>query len=249
MVKFPTKKYWIAGCLFAAVLWSGLAQAGLIIQGSRVIYPAKEREISVKVNNEGLEPALMQAWVDKGNSHLTPAEADGPFLITPPITRVEANKGQTLRLVYTGDDAATKKQETVFWLNVLDVPPMPKAQDTNFLQVAVRSRLKIFYRPEGLPGNPTEAAVNLRWSIVKSDQGFVVRSTNDSAFHVALSSIRLEAGGKSYKVNSKDVKMVAPGTSQDFVLPHMSAAPSTTMKLTYEWVSDYGAVIPQEANL
>lgn len=249
MARLNSKSLWLAGCLGAALLCSGLAQAGIVIQGSRVVYPAKEREVSIKMTNIGEQPSLVQAWVDKGNEKLTADKADGPFLITPPITRVEAKKGQTLRLVYTGDDAASKKQETVFWLNVLDVPPMPKDQESNFLQVAVRSRLKIFYRPDGLPGNPTQAAEGLSWSVVQAARGYAIRVRNNAAFHVSLASIQLIAGGTIHSVRREEVDMVAPGASMDFALPTLTAQPAAGAKVSYQWVSDYGALAQHEASL
>ena len=249
MASLMSKSLWFAGCLGAAVLWSSLAQAGIVIQGSRVVYPAKDREVSVKLVNIGEQPSLVQAWVDKGNEKLTADKADGPFLITPPITRVEAKKGQTLRLVYTGDEAASKKQETVFWLNVLDVPPMPKDQDSNFLQVAVRSRLKIFYRPEGMPGNPTQAARELDWSVVSTGGGYALRARNRGAFHVSLATVQLVTGNKTFSVAKDDVKMVAPGASVDLPLPGLAGQPGAGAKVDYQWVSDYGALDKHETAL
>lgn len=249
MASLMSKSLWFAGCLGAAVLWSSLAQAGIVIQGSRVVYPAKDREVSVKLVNIGEQPSLVQAWVDKGNEKLTADKADGPFLITPPITRVEAKKGQTLRLVYTGDEAASKKQETVFWLNVLDVPPMPKDQDSNFLQVAVRSRLKIFYRPEGMPGNPTQAARELDWSVVSTGGGYALRARNRAAFHVSLATVQLVTGNKTFSVAKDDVKMVAPGASVDLPLPGLAGQPGAGAKVDYQWVSDYGALDKHETAL
>lgn len=247
MASLISKSLWFAGCLGAAILWSSLVQAGIVIQGSRVVYPAKDREVTVKMTNVSDQPALVQAWVDKGNEKLTADKADGPFLITPPITRVEAKKGQSLRLVYTGDGAASKKQETVFWLNVLDVPPMPKDQDANFLQVAVRSRMKIFYRPEGLPGNPTQAAQNLGWSIVQGGSGYALRARNNAAFHVSLAAIQVVAGGRIYSVAKDDMQMVAPGGSADFPLPGLTAQPGAGSKVDFQWVSDYGALNQHES--
>ncbi|MFS2124597.1 molecular chaperone [Pseudomonas sp. Pseusp97] len=249
MASLTSKSLWFAGLLAAASLWSGLAQAGIVIQGSRVVYPAKDREVTVKMTNIGEQPSLVQAWVDKGNEKLTADKADGPFLITPPITRVEARKGQSLRLVYTGDDAASKKQETVFWLNILDVPPLPKDQDANFLQVAVRSRLKIFYRPDGLPGNPNQAAESLSWSVVPAGNGYAIRARNNAAFHVSLASIQLTAGGKIHSVGKDEVKMVAPGASVDFPLSTLTAQPGAGAKVDYQWVTDYGALNQHESTL
>lgn len=249
MASLTSKSLWLTGCLGVAFLWCSLAQAGIVIQGSRIVYPAKEREVSIKMNNVGDQPSLVQAWVDKGNEKLTADKADGPFLITPPITRVEAKKGQTLRLVYAGDEAASKKQETVFWLNILDVPPMPKDQDTNYLQVAVRSRLKIFYRPDGLPGNPTETAKNLNWSVVQAGHGYAIRARNDGAFHVSLAAVQLTSGGLTYSVKSDDLKMVAPGASVEFPLSNLQGPATAGAKVDYQWVSDYGALEKNDATL
>lgn len=249
MASLSSKSLWLACSLAATLFWAGLVQAGIVIQGSRVIYPAKDREVSIKMTNVGEQPSLVQAWVDKGNEKLTADKADGPFLITPPITRVEAKKGQTLRLVYTGDDAVSRKQETVFWLNVLDVPPMPKDQDANFLQVAVRSRMKIFYRPEGLPGNPNEAAESLSWSVVQTGNGYTLRARNNGAFHVSLATVQLLAGGRSYDVRKDDMKMVGPGSSADFPLASLAVQAGAGAKVSYQWVSDYGSLTQHESAL
>ncbi len=249
MASLTAKSLWFVGCLSAALLGSGVADAGIVIQGSRVVYPAKEREVTIKMTNISDQPSLVQAWVDKGNDKLTADKADGPFLVTPPITRVEGKKGQALRLVYTGDDAAAKQQETVFWLNVLDVPPMPKDQDANFLQVAVRSRLKIFYRPEGLPGNPTQSAENLSWSLVQSAAGYSLRAKNSGAFHVSLTTVQLLAEGRTFDVKADDVQMVGPGQSVDFPLAGLKTAPKAGAQVDYQWVSDYGALNKHETTL
>ncbi|QEY75302.1 fimbrial biogenesis chaperone [Pseudomonas denitrificans (nom. rej.)] len=249
MASLTSKSLWFAVCLGMGMLCSSLANAGIVIQGSRVVYPAKEREVTVKMNNMSDQPSLVQAWVDKGNDKLTADKADGPFLITPPIARVEAKKGQALRLIYTGDDAASKKQETVFWLNVLDVPPMPKDQDSNFLQVAVRSRLKIFYRPEGLVGTPIETAKNLHWTLVQSGAGYALRVKNDGAFHVSLVTVDLAGGPKSFTVKPEDLPLVTPNSSVDIPLRGVTSLQGAGAKVVYQWVSDYGSLNKQEAAL
>lgn len=249
MGTFSSRSLWFAGCLSAAVLWSGLASAGIVITGSRVVYPAKEREVSIKMTNNAEEPSLVQAWVDKGDSKLTPDKADGPFLVTPPITRVEPKKGQTLRLVYTGDEATLKNQESVFWLNVLDVPPMPKDKSANFMQVAVRSRLKIFYRPEGLPGSQAESAQGLKWSVVQSAGGYGLRASNAGAFNVSLASAALTTNGQTYQVDPDNVKMVPPGGSVELLLQKLKTPPGAGSKISYAWINDWGATQKEESPL
>jgi chaperone protein EcpD len=57
-------------------------------------------------------------------------------------------------------------RESVFWLNVLEIPPKPVGK-ANHIQLTVRSRLKLFYRPAGLAGSPKAAVAQLRWRLVR----------------------------------------------------------------------------------
>lgn len=120
------------------------ASGAVVITGTRVIYPAAEKEVSVKMNNNGSSPVLVQSWIDNGDRRSTPENAKAPFFITPPVNRVNAGRGQVLRIRYTGETLLQDK-ESVFYLNVLEVPPKVKNADgQNMLHMAFRSRLKLF---------------------------------------------------------------------------------------------------------
>ncbi len=73
-----------------------------------------------------------------------------PFIVLPPIVRIEPGKGQSWRLVFNGS-RLPQDRESLFWFNLLDIPPEPKNGKTdNYLQLAIRSRIKLFYRPAGV---------------------------------------------------------------------------------------------------
>lgn len=77
------------------------------------------------------------------------------------------NVAQTIKLMYTASSALPKDRESVFWFNVLEVPPKPdaaKAANQSLLQLAFRTRIKLFYRPEGLSGISSDAPLALKWS-------------------------------------------------------------------------------------
>ena len=93
--KFPIFKTGILACLLPLTA----VNAEIIIHGTRVIYPSNAREITLQVSNNGNKPALVQAWIDEGDAKSTPDQSQAPFMITPPISRVDGNKGQTLRIV------------------------------------------------------------------------------------------------------------------------------------------------------
>ena len=157
-------------CLLALLIPFSAANAEIIIHGTRAVYPSDAREITLQVTNTGKSPALVQAWIDEGDAKATPDQSKAPFIITPPITRVEAEKGQYLRITSLPTaNALSKTQETLFWLNVLDIPPKPSTKNAggapdNFLQLAIRSRIKFFYRPSGIKEDVALAPEKIQWS-------------------------------------------------------------------------------------
>ena len=146
-----------SACVALATLVCSQAMAGVVITGTRLVYPAGQKEITVKLNNNGLHPALVQAWVDTGDIKSSPTSSKAPFVLSPPVSRIDPSKGQSLRLMFTGAPLASDK-ESVYWLNILEIPPKAEGPvDLNVLQMAFRSRIKVFYRPDGPPGSATDA--------------------------------------------------------------------------------------------
>lgn len=213
--------------LLALCLASTTASASIIIGGTRVVYPASNKEVTVKLSNVGTAPVLIQSWIDNGDTEARPEDISVPFTLTPPINRVEPGKGQMLRLAYTGASLPSNK-ESIFWLNVLEIPAKatPAPGKENFLQMAFRSRIKLFFRPDGLPGNPDEAPSLLNWT--SAANGISVK--NPTPYYISMASI---------KVNGKEIPgtMVAPDESKLLSLP--SASPGS--KVNFIFINDYGA--------
>ncbi|MGX5219370.1 fimbrial biogenesis chaperone [Pseudomonas segetis] len=237
----------MTSCLLAGLLVAPLmVQAGVQIAGTRFIYPAGEREINVRLTNTANKPALVQAWLDAGDPSVQPGAEQLPFVVLPPLVRVEANKGQTLRVVHVGGQLP-KDQESVFWLNVLEVPPRAKGtDDRNVMQLAFRTRLKLFYRPEGLQGKLQDAVEKLSWTLVHASTGYALQARNDSAFHVSFAHIELKAGGKKYSLDSGG--MVAPRATQDFPLKGLNG-PVSSGQVQVNWLDDFGASREQSYEL
>lgn len=68
--------------------------AAMTISGTRVIFPAAQKEVNIRTNNKGAEPALVQVWVDDGSSNTKINDVKIPFMVTPPVFRVEGGKGR-----------------------------------------------------------------------------------------------------------------------------------------------------------
>ncbi|WP_405083874.1 fimbrial biogenesis chaperone [Paraburkholderia caribensis] len=194
----------LAGAGVACALFAGAAQASVTIGGTRVVYPLDQREVTVKLNNDSRAPSLVQVWMDDGNVDAKPGYSKAPFVITPPIFRMDAGKSQTLRVMYSGE-ALPQDRESVYWLNVLDVPPKADARpDANTLQFAYRTRIKVFVRPPKLQGTPDEAPRQLDWKVVPAPEGKgqALAVSNPTAYHVSFSEISVSSSGATYKTNA-----------------------------------------------
>ncbi|EBP9972609.1 fimbria/pilus periplasmic chaperone, partial [Salmonella enterica subsp. enterica] len=175
--------------------------------------PESQKSVNIELRNDESSPSLIQSWIDTGDENAEPDTLKVPFIITPPITRIEPNSGQTLRVMYTGENLP-KDRESIFWLNVLDIPAKPKKADNNFnyLQLAVRSRIKLFYRPNGLKVNLSEAYKNVEWKI--NQNASEVTAVNNTPYYITYSKLSLISNDKV--VETIKGKMVPPFSSEKF---------------------------------
>ncbi|RDS84385.1 phytochrome sensor protein [Dyella psychrodurans] len=242
----------LAACCLAS-MFTVPVQAGVVLDTTRVIYPAQEREITVKLTNQDEKsPLLVHAWIDDGNEKSTPDQLHVPFLLTPPVFRIDPGKGQALRVTYLKDNdkPLPTDKESVFWLNVLEIPPKPKAvngQQPNTLQLAFRTRIKLFFRPKGLKGNAADAPGQLRWKLVTDGAEPALVAENPSVYHVSFESVSLVADGKDIK--SDTPQMIAPGGTQRYPLKDFHPANGAKLEVHFSSISDYGQFVPHTATL
>ena len=232
----------------ACALLAGNVNASVTIVGTRVVYPADQREVTVKLDNDSHEPSLVQTWIDDGHQDAKPGEIKVPFVITPPIFRMDPNKAQTLRVMYSGE-ALPQDRESVYWLNVLDIPPKASgATDANTLQLALRTRIKVFVRPAKLPGKAEDAPAQLSWKIVASSngKGQAVSVSNPTPYYVSFSEVDVESGGRTYK--NERGGMVAPHATEVLPVAQMNAVPAGA-KVHFTAINDYGGAITGDATL
>ncbi|VWC72746.1 pilus assembly protein [Burkholderia lata] len=230
-----------------SALIASQAYASVVISGTRVIFPGKEREVTIKLTNDGKIPALVQTWIDTGDQNASPETIDVPFTLTPSMFRMEPNKGQTLRLVYTNEPLPADK-ESLYWLNVLEIPPKAEdGADRNQLQIALRTRIKIIFRPEGLKGDAVAAPSQVRWDIAPGKQGtYVLKATNPTPFVVNIGSILLHAGGQKYDAGAG---YVLPGATQEFPVAKLHAKPAAGAKVQFNSINDWGTSANNELPL
>ncbi|AFQ46486.1 molecular chaperone [Burkholderia cepacia] len=234
----------------ALALAAPWTKAGVVVTGTRVIYPAGDREVTVKLDNTGALPSLVQAWVDDGDMHSGPGKSQAPFILMPPVSRIDPGKGQTLRLVYTGEPLP-QDRESLFWLNVLDVAPQRAAEEAvNSLQLAFRTRIKIFFRPNGLSADDAaDAAKQLGWALTGARDGHArtLEATNRSPYHVTVLDVRIKHDGRAFQIDEGTT--IAPGQSHAFRFDAPLPDVPQGTKFEYSTINDYGTDVKSDATL
>lgn len=232
--------------------------AGVIIDGTRHIYPQQRREITLRLTNDDKRaPRLVQVWLDQGDASQDPSQSDVPFSLSPPVFRLDPGKSQGVRLVYTLDPLPAD-QESLFWLNALEIPPKvnaaelgEQAPDGNHLQLAFRIRTKVFFRPRHLPGSADAAPAQLRWSLRRTGDQAVLHVHNPSAYHVTFNEVAL---AMSPRPDAQLVKvqegMVPPGASLELPVRGALQTVPANAQVHFKYINDYGAFSgPQRAPL
>ncbi|MEX1843598.1 fimbria/pilus periplasmic chaperone [Enterobacter cloacae] len=235
----------LALLLMAFSFLSSPAIANVVISGTRIIYPAAEREVSVRLNNRGELPALVQVWIDDGNKDTPISLLKVPFVITPVISRIEAHNGQTLRLSYTGGTTLPRDKESVYWLNLLDIPPQnAKKTDENQLQMALRTRIKIFFRPDTLDADGAADAITaLSWNATSEG----LQATNASPYYVNIASVTARDGKR--KLSATEGAMIAPGKTHLFKMNAAGGRMTSGTPVTYTAINDFGGETTQQVSV
>lgn len=188
----------------------------LKLGASRLIYNPDSRGASLTVSNAQDYPILVQ-----GKVYTEDKKAAAPFIITPPLSRLEAGQQSRLRVVRTGGNMA-QDRESLYWLCVGGIPPKdtdvwvqdkdgkssPSAVTLN-LQVSAHSCIKLLVRPSAVKGNPANVAGSVAW---RHQNGHLV-ADNPTPFYINLSAVSV--GGKSVK----GTEYLPPFSSRSFDLP------------------------------
>lgn len=207
----------------------------IIVNGTRFIYSEDAAEITIQMTNTGNSPSLAQVWLDEGDASKLPEEITTPFIISPPIARVDAKNGQSLRIKKASDKhIAATDRESLWWLNILDIPSVDKSQATEnaaMLNLAIRSRFKFFWRPIGL-GDRQNAESKMEF--IANAKGITL--VNPTPFFITVADIVTTSGNGLLNEGI----MVAPKSRTD-VNAKQKIKPGEPV--TLQAISDYGSVV------
>lgn len=219
------------------------SSASVVMTNTRVIYPSDAKERSVQLRNNDSFPNVVQVWTDINNSESTPENADGPFLALPAIFRIEPNRGQLFRLIYSGDNLP-KDRESLFYLNFLQIPPISKDNaGENQILVMLKNRVKIFYRPVEIKSNPESIGREISFNVKQINGGVEVDINNKSPFYASFVDVKLISGNQELKI---PVDMVEPKGNKLIKVYNQQFVSIHPMKVKFTIVNDFGGFIKYE---
>ncbi len=157
----------------------------------RVIYMQSDKNgVVLKIHNKSNNVYLLQSKVvnvipETGDADIdNTLQQDVPFIVTPPLTRLEANSELTLRIRRNNNPVPNDK-ESVYYISMRAIPAQEN-KTKNDISMVVVNNLKLFYRPDGLnKRGVVEMADKLQFSI-RSNQLQVRNPTKYQATFSAL---------------------------------------------------------------
>lgn len=221
---------WSAEPTAAPKIKSTTKEFSVKLGATRVIYQPGSSGSMLSVINVQDYPILVQSKALSEDK-----QSDAPFLVTPPVFRIDGGQQSRIRIVQTGGNFPTDR-ESLNWLCITGIPP--KSDDewsegkgpapteaTLEVQLRVNNCIKLLIRPAALKGTSVDVASSLAWR--KDGNKLVVN--NPTPFFMNLKSVKV--GG----VDVKQLEYVSPMSSQQFNIPSGATG-------AVEWVviTDYG---------
>ncbi|WP_050567199.1 fimbrial biogenesis chaperone [Vibrio owensii] len=221
-------RYKLFTCLMAIVTFD-------VMSGVKPVHTREviglDNEYKVDIVNTSDNKYLVQAWLEDLNG----SKKNIPVVLTPPIFEIE-NYGTGLIRLLPITNSLPKDRESVFWLNTQEIPQKSKDQGVNRLQMAVRTRIKIFLRPKQLSiQGLKEASSNLVWS--KHDT--YITATNDSPYYLSMGELMIETNNNSERLPDR-FDMVPPFSTQNYDLPELYQNKPITIK--HGVINDFGGI-------
>jgi P pilus assembly chaperone PapD len=210
----------LAGACYPAI-------AAVNLDRTRIIYNASDKSVSVMLENQSKElPYLAQVWLENAQGE----KITSPLVALPPMQRIDAGQKSQIRILQLPETAGLPKdRESLFYFNVREVPP--KSDMSNVMQVAIQSRVKLFFRPAELR---KQLKANWQEQLQVSRLSNGLKLTNPTPFYITVGYL-----GKDNKGNASgfDSVMLAP-----FATESLTGNQYVSDRYSLGYMDDYGGL-------
>ncbi|MDY7535219.1 fimbria/pilus periplasmic chaperone [Pseudomonas sp. Bout1] len=220
-------------CQAFTLLLLGLSQsanAAVGLDRTRVIFDGGKDATSVNITNNNPQlPYLAQGWIEDEQGK----KVTTPLIVLPPVQRLEPGKQSQVKVqALPAAKLLPQDRETVYYFNLREIPP--RSDKANTLQIALQTRIKLFYRPQAI--TPTQQDLSNPWQekLTLTREGERYRVNNPTPYYVTLVDARSSRDGKTLAgfeplmVPPKGTLALGPSAKELGATPYLS------------YVNDYG---------
>lgn len=213
--------------LFLFIL-CGPVEAAFTVSGTRFIYEEGKKNISFDVTNNLTKTYGGQVWVDNIS------QSDGVYMVpTPPFFRVKPKQKQIVRIMKTDSGMLPTDRESLFWLNIQEIPPKPEAEGS-VLAIAINTKVKIFYRPKALIAERKGAEKKIKLT----QRGNTLYLKNPTPYYFAVTKVKV--GGKTAVLNPDDEQKLS--IFDPFSEQPVHGLPVNSTGISIDTINDWGGV-------
>lgn len=112
--------------------------------------------------------------------------------------------------------------------------------DANVLNIALRTRLKLFYRPSQLKDRPADRIGELEWSVRQGLGRVQLVVDNPTPYHYTFGRLEVSSAGQTEAIQA--MAMAPPYGQQVYDLARIKSVDA--LQLTFTTINDYGVATP-----
>ncbi|MEP8861256.1 molecular chaperone (plasmid) [Enterobacter asburiae] len=173
----------IPGCCILVMTQTCLA--GVVVGATRLVIQesAGHKDVSLRASGSGAYLVISRIFEGTSLEEGDKASKAREFTVLPPALLMKGGQMRESRIVVVPDNGLARDRETMFYLMVSAIPESSKEKNT--VQIAVRTWIKLFYRPASLEGKlipPPE--------IARDGDDIVMK--NASPFYISLSHLYVQ---------------------------------------------------------
>ncbi|HGM6668034.1 TPA: fimbria/pilus periplasmic chaperone [Serratia marcescens] len=204
--------------------------AALALDRTRVVFDGNQNSISLNISNQNKQlPYLAQGWLEDEQGN----KIQSPLIVLPPVQRIESGKLSQIKIqALPMVKNLPQDRETLYYFNLREIPP--KSNKPNTLQIALQTRIKLFYRPSAIMLSSADMATPWQEKLILTRKGDNYQVNNPTPYYITIVDARSKKEGESIK--GFEPFMVAPKSQVQLKISAASLGANPV--LTY--INDYG---------
>ncbi|WP_145555282.1 fimbrial biogenesis chaperone [Yersinia canariae] len=217
----------------ALLVTTMVSEAAINLDRTRIIFNSADTSVSVILQNKSETlPYLTQSWLENTAGQ----KVESPLSVLPAIQRIEAGQQNLVRIISLPNvEQLATDRETLFYFNVREIPP--KNEMAHAVQIAIQSKIKLFYRPALIKANDKDIWQE-KLQFIR--QGEVLNIHNPTPYYVTLGHLNRHSRGN---FPGFDSVMIAPFSTES-----VNTAGYNGKHYSIGYMDDFGQMIIRRVN-